>query len=84
MLVIEGEIKINNSGIAPENHFILFRHDGEDIVIEALEKSVVLVLSGEPIHEPIASYGPFVMNTEAEIKQAYEDYNNGKFGYLED
>jgi quercetin 2,3-dioxygenase len=84
MLVIEGEVRINNSKTGPENHFILFGHDGEDIVIEAIEKSVILVLSGEPIHEPIASYGPFVMNTEAEIKQAYEDYNNGKFGYLED
>ncbi|MGA2406753.1 MAG: pirin family protein [Bacteroidales bacterium] len=84
MLVIEGEVKINDSKTAPENHFVLFGHDGEDIVIEAVEKSVILILSGEPIHEPIASYGPFVMNTEAEIKQAYEDYNNGKFGYLED
>jgi len=84
ILVIEGMVKINNSKTAPENHFILFGHDGEDIIIEAVEKSDVLILSGEPIHEPIASYGPFVMNTEAEIKQAYEDYNNGKFGYLED
>lgn len=84
MLVIEGEVKINDLNTAPKNHFVLFGHDGEDIVIEAAEKSVVLVLSGEPIREPIASYGPFVMNTEAEIKQAYEDYNNGKFGYLED
>ena len=84
MLVIEGEIKINNSKTAPENHFIFFGHDGEDILIEAIEQSIVLVLSGEPIHEPIASYGPFVMNTEAEIQQAFEDYNSGKFGYLED
>jgi redox-sensitive bicupin YhaK (pirin superfamily) len=83
MLVIEGEVKINNSKTAPENHFILFGHDGEDIIVEAVEQSIVLVLSGEPINEPISSYGPFVMNTEAEIKQAYEDYNNGKFGYLE-
>jgi quercetin 2,3-dioxygenase len=84
MLVIEGEIRINDSENAPENNFIFFRHDGEDIVIEAVEKSTVLIMSGEPIHEPIASYGPFVMNTETEIKQAYEDYKNGKFGYLED
>jgi Pirin-related protein len=84
MLVIEGEIRINDSETAPEDHFILFKHDGEDIVIEAVKQSIVLVMSGEPIHEPIASYGPFVMNTEAEINQAYEDYNNGKFGYLED
>jgi len=84
MLVIEGEIRINKAEIAPENNFILFKHDGEEILIEAIKKSVVLVLSGEPIYEPIASYGPFVMNTKDEIKQAYEDYNNGKFGYLDD
>jgi hypothetical protein len=84
MLVIEGEIKINNLKTATENQFVLFFFDGEDIVIEAIEPSIVLVLSGKPIHEPIASYGPFVMNTEAEIRKAYEDFNNGKFGYLED
>lgn len=84
MLVIEGEIKINNSKSASEDYFVLFGHDGEDIVIEAVKESVILILSGESINEPIASYGPFVMNTEAEIKMAYEDYNNGKFGYLED
>ncbi|MCX6253626.1 MAG: pirin family protein [Bacteroidia bacterium] len=84
MLVIEGEVKINNSGTASENYFILFGHDGEDIMIEAVKDSVILILSGEPINEPIASYGPFVMNTDTEIKQAYEDFYNGKFGYLED
>ena len=84
MLVIEGEIKINNSKTAPEDNFILFGHDGDDIIIEAVKDSIVLVLSGEPLREPISSYGPFVMNTQAEIKQAYDDYYNGKFGYLED
>jgi redox-sensitive bicupin YhaK (pirin superfamily) len=84
ILIVEGEIKINNSKTASENSFILFGHDGEEILIEALKDSVILVLSGEPIKEPIVSYGPFVMNTEAEIKQAYEDYYTGKFGYLDD
>jgi len=84
MLVIEGEIKINSSRTAEENHFIYFGHDGEDISIEALKESTVLILSGEPLNEPIAANGPFVMNTDSEIKQAYEDYYNGKFGYLED
>lgn len=84
MLVIEGSIKINNSETAPEDHFILFKHDGEDIEIEALEKSIVLIMSGEPINEPIASRGPFLMNYEGELKQAFEDFRNGKFGYLED
>ena len=84
LLVIEGEIKINESKTAPENNFVLFGHEGEDIVIEAIKDSIVLILSGEPLNEPIASYGPFVMSTEAEIKQAYKDYYDGKFGYLED
>lgn len=84
MLVIEGEVKINNLKSAPEDNFILFGHDGEDILIEAAKDSIVLILSGEPINEPIASNGPFVMNTETEIKQAYEDFYNGKFGNLED
>ncbi|HEY1008709.1 MAG TPA: pirin-like C-terminal cupin domain-containing protein [Daejeonella sp.] len=47
-------------------------------------KSVVLLLSGEPLNEPIVSYGPFVMNSEAEIRQAIADYNQGKFGVLAD
>ena len=84
MLVIEGEVIINESKSVTEDHFILFGHDGEDVVINASDKSIVLILSGEPIREPIVSYGPFVMNTQVEIKQAYEDYSNGKFGYLED
>jgi redox-sensitive bicupin YhaK (pirin superfamily) len=82
--MIEGTVKINRSQTVPENHFVLFGHNGEDILIEAIEDCVVLVLSGEPINEPIASSGPFVMNTDGEIKQAYDDYYNGKFGYLDD
>jgi quercetin 2,3-dioxygenase len=84
MLVIEGEVLINNSKSAPEDNFILFDHDGDEIILEAHKDSVVLILSGEPINEPIASYGPFVMNTQAEIRQAYEDFRSGKFGYLEE
>jgi redox-sensitive bicupin YhaK (pirin superfamily) len=83
-LVIEGEIKINKTQSVSENYFILFGHEGVDITIQAVKDSVILILSGDPIKEPIASNGPFVMNTQTEIKQAYEDYYNGKFGYLED
>jgi redox-sensitive bicupin YhaK (pirin superfamily) len=83
-LVIEGEIRINRTKTASEDSFILFERDGMDIGIEALHDSTVLIISGEPLNEPIASYGPFVMNTDNEIKKAYEDYYAGKFGYLED
>jgi redox-sensitive bicupin YhaK (pirin superfamily) len=84
LLVIEGEVKINDSEIVSENYFVLFRHDGETFKIESLKKSKILILSGEPINEPIASGGPFLMNTNEEIQQAFDDYYSGKFGYLED
>jgi redox-sensitive bicupin YhaK (pirin superfamily) len=84
LLVIEGSIKVNGTETVPTNHFLLFESEGTDFEIEALENAVVLVLSGEPINEPIVAQGPFVMNTRAEISQAIQDYNTGKFGYLED
>ena len=84
ILIIKGQVKINNTAIAPQDNFILFRNDGETITLVAEEKSIILVLSGEPINEPLASYGPFLMNTYEEIEQAYTDYRQGKFGYLED
>lgn len=84
LLVIEGNIKINDADIAPADHFALFKNDGETFSIEASEDSIILVLSGEPINEPVAARGPFVMNTREEISQAIEDYNMGKFGFLED
>ena len=62
----------------------LFQNDGEIFSIKAIENSIVLILSGEPIHEPIAAQGPFVMNTRAELSQAIEDFNMVKFGYLEE
>jgi quercetin 2,3-dioxygenase len=84
ILVVEGKVKVNNEQDAPVDHFVLFKNDGETITLEALEDSILLVLSGEPIREPIAPYGPFLMNTKEELIQAYEDFNTGKFGQLED
>ncbi|MEZ5055119.1 MAG: pirin family protein [Chitinophagales bacterium] len=84
LLVIEGAITVNNKEVAPTNHFVLMKNDGEAFSINATEDTIVLVLSGEPINEPIASHGPFVMNTPNELVQAFEDYNNGKFGVLAD
>ncbi len=82
-VIIEGTVKINNQPIETD-HFVLFKNDGTDFTMEASENAIVLLLSGEPINEPIVPYGPFVMNTKDEIMQAYDDLNKGKFGYLED
>ncbi len=84
LLVIEGEVKVNNQEVVPTDHLLLFTNEGENFSIEATANSVVLILSGEPLNEPIASYGPFVMNTQEQIREAFDDFNNGKFGTLED
>ena len=84
ILVIEGKIKVNESELVAADHFILFKNQGETFKIQATENSVVLILSGQPLHEPIMAHGPFVMNTRQEIWDAFHDYNSGKFGYLDE
>jgi redox-sensitive bicupin YhaK (pirin superfamily) len=83
LLVIEGTAKLNES-LVPADHFVLFKNDGEEIHIEAVEDAIILILSGEPIDEPIAAYGPFLMNTWQEVEEAIESVSRGKFGILED
>jgi len=84
ILIVEGAVKINGSASVRVNNFVLFENAGETFTIEAQENSVVLILSGKPINEPIAAQGPFVMNTREELVQAFTDYSTGKFGHLED
>lgn len=83
-LIIEGSVIINGEETVKQDHFVLFKNEGETFSIEAKEDAVVLIISGEPINEPIYPHGPFVMNSREEIMQAFEDFNTGKFGYLED
>ncbi|MDC8106852.1 MULTISPECIES: pirin family protein [Chryseobacterium] len=83
-LIIEGSIIVNGNEKAKTDQLVLFENKGEEFSIEASEDAVVLIISGEPINEPIVPHGPFVMNTREEIMQAFEDFNTGKFGYLED
>lgn len=84
LLVIEGSATINGTDKAELDHFVLFKNDGEQFTVEADEDVVLLLLSGEPIKEPLFAYGPFLMNTREEVQQAYHDYNRGKFGYLDE
>ena len=83
ILVVEGNIKVNDSEEIKTDGLGVFENEGEIFTIEALDSPVVLIISGEPINEPIAAQGPFVMNTRAELVQAISDFNMGKFGYLE-
>lgn len=84
LLAVEGTVVINETDNLPTDNLALMANDGEDFSIQATTDAVVLVLSGEPLREPIAAHGPFVMNTRQELVEAFDDYNNGKFGYLED
>jgi len=81
LLVVNGEIGVNGEKAA-QHDFVLFKNEGEEISISADRDSVVL-LSGEPINEPIAQYGPFVMNTHRELQEAFQEFQSGKFGALE-
>ncbi|HZJ21306.1 MAG TPA: pirin family protein [Pricia sp.] len=84
LLVLEGHIVVNGKEEVPTDHLALMANDGESFEVEATDDTVVLVLSGEPINEPIAAQGPFVMNTREELAEAFNEFNTGKFGYLED
>lgn len=82
ILVIAGAVLINGTTHAEERNLVLFGHSGEEITVTASSDAEFVVLDGEPINETVVQYGPFVMNTPAEIQQATADVNNGKFGYL--
>lgn len=81
LLVLQGQVAVNGATI-PEQQMALFGNDGTVIQVHASKDSVLLLMSGEPIDEPIASYGPFVMNTQAELMEAMEEFRAGKFGSL--
>lgn len=83
LLVIEGNITVNGEQKVKTDQLLIFENKGEEFEISTDEKSVVLILSGEPIKEPIAAHGPFVMNNREEILEACNEFNMGKFGYLE-
>ena len=84
LMVMQGDVKVNGETDAKGLDFVLFAHAGEGIAVESKSEARFVVLNGESIDEPQVVYGPFVMNTEAEIYQAIADFQQGKFGTLED
>jgi redox-sensitive bicupin YhaK (pirin superfamily) len=83
LLVMQGEVMVNDQ-TAKALDLLLFGNQGEKITVRAKQEARLLLLSGEPIDEPVVQYGPFVMNTEQEIRQAMSDFNAGRFGHLAD
>jgi quercetin 2,3-dioxygenase len=82
LLVLKGRIRLDGGELVGEAELGVLEREGENFAIEALADTTLLILNGQPIAEPIVGYGPFVMNTDAEISQAFADYRSGKMGRI--
>jgi redox-sensitive bicupin YhaK (pirin superfamily) len=82
LVVLRGDVLVNDARRAGEAQFMTFDRAAGDVTIEARSEAMLLVLAGEPIEEPIVAHGPFVMNSEQQIRQAISDFNSGRFGQL--
>ena len=82
VVVLRGTVEVNGLELMREGQLALFERDGHQLSLEANDDAVVLLLSGEPIDEPIVGHGPFVMNSEQEIHQAFADFQSGRFGQM--
>ncbi len=81
IVVLDGTVLVNDQTIARTSDLVILSRDGGEFYIEANADAKFLILAGEPINEPIVGQGPFVMNTEAEIRQAFLDMHNGTLGH---
>ncbi len=82
LIVLRGTVQINGEAIAREAQMVLLDQAGSDVVIDANSDAKLLLLSGEPLNEPVVGYGPFVMNSQAQIAEAIDDFNSGQFGRM--
>lgn len=82
LYILDGKVQVPGYGSAEGHHAILFKNDGSHVAITVDDDSRMLLLSGAPINEPMASHGPFVMNNETQLLEAMRDYQMGKMGVL--
>jgi quercetin 2,3-dioxygenase len=82
LVILRGAVQVNGSEITREAQLVLLDREAGEVLLEANSDAAVLVLSGEPLNDPIVGYGPFVMNSEAQIAEALEDFNAGRFGRI--
>lgn len=82
LFVLNGQIKLASGETVKEAELAVMSHSGKIIQFVAEDHSKILFMNGTPLNEPIVGYGPFVMNTETEIRQAFNDYKNGKMGKI--
>ena len=82
LVILQGTVLVNGEEVARPGQLALFERDGSQLTLESSDDAKVLLLSGEPIDEPIVGHGPFVMNTEQEIHQAFADFQSGRFGQV--
>ncbi|POA74812.1 pirin family protein [Pseudomonas sp. DP16D-R1] len=82
LVILRGTVQVNGLESVGEGQLVLFERQGDQLSLQASADAVVLLLSGEPIDEPIVGHGPFVMNTEQEIHQAFADFQSGRFGRM--
>jgi quercetin 2,3-dioxygenase len=82
IFVLNGSVKLNDGQVIGAAELAVLDRGGDSFTLTATEDSKVLFLGGEPFNEPVIGYGPFVMNTQAEIHQAMMDFENGKMGNL--
>ena len=82
LVALSGHVTVGDNDQAGEAEMLLLSREGGGVTIHADGDATLLVLTGEPIDEPIVGYGPFVMNNEAEIRQAIDDFNSGRFAAI--
>jgi len=82
LFVLHGSLRIDGKHSIRAAELAVMERDGSRLEFEVSEDATVLLLNGEPLNEPVVGYGPFVMNTQAEIVQAIDDFNSGRFGQI--